>query len=153
MIPVPSSLSSTKCVPNSRKANPLNRQTYFQCTENGLALMKCPEKMVFESASSACIRDNSPPDRETPPSCPMTGGYFPSSTSCEGFWQCCNSSPKYFLCPVGLHYNPDPEVSACDWPLNVKSCGARWWSAAKKGSNEITDDNKETKNKRKWGEQ
>lgn len=72
--------------------------------------------MVYEAASSACVRDNIPPHGETPPNC-MTleyNEYIPSTKDCSYFWKCSNGKAHGLSCGTGLNFNAKEEV--CDWP-------------------------------------
>lgn len=80
-----SSLNPTSCVLNVRKPNPLNYRTFFHCTATGSTLMRCPKTMVFDAASSACIKDNTPSSRETL-TCKKEG-YF-AYDNCKKFYRC-----------------------------------------------------------------
>ncbi len=113
--------------------------------------MKCPEKMVFEAASSACIKEVIPSANEKAPICTYDGEFIPSTTDCQQYYLCNGGIPYLFECSSVLLW--DQSLLTCNWPWAV-TCGAVGWSPAKNvNSLETVEANKEGKNKRKLGEQ
>lgn len=52
--------------------------------------------------------------------CPSLNGFYANPSSCTSYYQCSNSIPYKFDCPVGLVFNP--VISGCDYASNVPSC-------------------------------
>lgn len=90
--------------------------------------MKCPETMVFDAGSSACIKD----DTDTPPWDPYTpncaratnGAFFPSYTDCSKFWLCFFQYPISFQCGEGTWWSQ--EYLTCVWPEDARCVQAKY---------------------------
>lgn len=79
--------------------------------------------MVFEAASSACIKDNTSASDKTT-TCESSG--FFRSTDCTKFYRCVDFYQNgqytifWFDCPGGLVF--DERISVCNWPQNAPPC-------------------------------
>ncbi len=76
-------------------------------TDVALSLMNCPETMVFDVASSTCIKDDTLLYDQYPPNCvkAVNGAFFPSYTDCSHFWRCNFQRAVLFTCGKGEYWS------------------------------------------------
>jgi Chitin binding Peritrophin-A domain len=100
---------------------------FYVCTGSASILMTCPSGLHFNATQKSCDwPQNSDCGMATDLSNPCTsefeGRFLPHEINCGQYYQCVGGAAQLMGCPSILHFNA--ELSACDWPENVK-CGLK----------------------------